>query len=198
MCVRRYLIRLGPAETAARRINFAAVWNPCGSILAILAGRTIVFSGVEWTSCSCAEVESGATSCGLLVHLAPGSTAPCPAGSVESGCFVTPGSHGEPTRAERACSPSEVDAWRSEAAEATQLPYLGVSLAVSLAGLAVWRTSLPSYGGGAAAEEEQLPGATLGIGAQAQVWLRTCGKLLQVPRFRNGVIAQFFCAFRQP
>ena len=48
------------------------------------------------------------------------------------------------------------------------------------------------YGGGAAAEEEQLPGATLGIGAQAQVWLRTCGKLLQVPRFRNGVIAQFF------
>ena len=104
VCVRRYLIRLGPAETAARRINFAAVWNPCGSILAILAGRTMVFSGVEWTSCSCAEVESGAATCGLLVHLAPGSTAPCPAGSVESGCFATPGSHGEPTRAERVCS----------------------------------------------------------------------------------------------
>jgi hypothetical protein len=27
-----YLIRLGPAATAARRVNFAAVWNPCGSV----------------------------------------------------------------------------------------------------------------------------------------------------------------------
>lgn len=38
---------LGPAETGARRLNFAQAFNPLGSITAILVGRQFILSGVD-------------------------------------------------------------------------------------------------------------------------------------------------------
>eukprot|EP01052_Picozoa_sp_SAG31_P026275 SAG31_NODE_2369_length_5854_cov_3.778454_1_plen_251_part_10 len=63
-----YLLRLGRLETAQRRINFAAVFNPIGSVIGVLIGRNLVLSGVEHTHCSCDALaaDSGA-SCGILV-----------------------------------------------------------------------------------------------------------------------------------
>ena len=185
-----YLIRFGPAETAARRINFAAVWNPCGSIVGILGGRSLVFSGVEWTRCSCSDVEAGVSTCGLVVTLEAGSTARCEFGREEFGCFVTPGSGGAATLARRACGgEAEVEAWRSDAAMATQGPYVAVAATVALAGLLVWQTSFPTYRG--TEDQAAAAGPAPPLRAQAQAWLTTVQKLLGIRRFRNGVLAQF-------
>ncbi|MGQ0834186.1 MAG: L-fucose:H+ symporter permease [Gammaproteobacteria bacterium] len=40
---------LGPADTAARRLNLAQAFNPVGSIAGILIGRNFIFSGTEYT-----------------------------------------------------------------------------------------------------------------------------------------------------
>jgi FHS family L-fucose permease-like MFS transporter len=40
---------LGPAISAARRLNFAQAFNPLGSITGVLIGRWFIFSGVEHT-----------------------------------------------------------------------------------------------------------------------------------------------------
>jgi FHS family L-fucose permease-like MFS transporter len=194
-----YLIRLGPAETAARRINFAAVWNPCGSIVGILGGKVLVFSGVEWTACSCTAVEHDARSCGLLVRLGHNASGPPCAGEAaleeaQAGCFVTPGGSKGPTRAQRACTAAAVDDYRAEAALATQLPYLVLAVAVTLVGLAIYATKFPAYGsataasrGGDAGEQQPLP-----LRQAAARWLATVRALLRSsPRFRNGVLAQF-------
>ena len=185
-----YLIRFDPADTAARRINFAAVWNPCGSLAAIFGGRVMVFSGVEWTSCSCPEVEVNPESCGLFVHLGEKSAAPCAEGSVEAGCFVTPGlDPRHETAAARACDTSEVEEWRRDAAMATQLPYMIVAGSVALSAVVVWQTTFPQY--------MDLEVATAGavsqqpFSVQAAAWVQTSRKLLAVKRFRNGVLAQF-------
>ena len=179
-----YIIRFGPAETASRRINFAAVWNPCGSIAGILAGRVMVFSGVEWTECSCPEQP-----CGLFVHLEDNS-AQCDAGSVEAGCFVTPGSAlGEQTTAVRACDVREVEQWRADAALATQQPYMAVAASVGLAAALVWMTPFPQY---VDEHSDDTPAPVqLSIAEQARVWATTTMKLLEVKRFRNGVLTQF-------
>ncbi|MDP9013410.1 MAG: L-fucose:H+ symporter permease [Pseudomonadota bacterium] len=40
---------LGPAESAARRLNLAQAFNPLGSITGVLVGRMYIFSGIEHT-----------------------------------------------------------------------------------------------------------------------------------------------------
>lgn len=186
-----YLIRFGPADTAARRINFAAVWNPCGSLAGIFAGRVLVFSGVEWTSCSCPEVELNGQSCGLFVHLGEKSAPPCAEGSVEAGCFVTPGSSpGQETAAVRACDISEVEDWRAEAAMATELPYMIVAASVALSAVLVWQTVFPQYADPDAAATG-LAASQQSFSVQATAWVSTTRRLLAVKRFRNGVLAQF-------
>ncbi|HJU08488.1 MAG TPA: L-fucose:H+ symporter permease, partial [Rhodanobacteraceae bacterium] len=47
---------LGPAEGAARRLNFAQAFNPLGSITGVLIGRWFIFSGVEHTPQQLAEM----------------------------------------------------------------------------------------------------------------------------------------------
>ena len=191
-----YLIRLGPDATASRRINFAAVFNPCGSILGILGGKNFVFSGVEWSACSCDDVAEGGAECGLLVHLPSNSTSACPTGSTEAGCFVTPGSVGSmgsggrtPTTAERVCSAQQLDLWREEAALATQAPYLLVAAAVMVTACLVHFTPFPRYqDSNAAAGQTPAPS----IEEQMGLWLKKNRELLAgSKRFRNGVLAQF-------
>ena len=41
------IAQFGPAETSARRLNFAQAFNPPGSILGVLLGVQFIFSGVE-------------------------------------------------------------------------------------------------------------------------------------------------------
>ena len=40
---------LGPASSAARRLNFAQAFNPLGSITGVLVGKHFIFSGIEHT-----------------------------------------------------------------------------------------------------------------------------------------------------
>ncbi len=42
-----FIVQLGPAETAARRLNLAQAFNPLGSITGVLVGTVFIFSGVE-------------------------------------------------------------------------------------------------------------------------------------------------------
>ena len=85
-------------------------------------------------------MELNAQSCGLLVHLGEKSAPPCAEGSVEAGCFVTPGSSpGQETAAVCACDISQVEEWRADAKMATQLPYMIVAASVALSAVLVWQ-----------------------------------------------------------
>ena len=42
-----FIIQLGPAESAAQRVNFSQAFNPLGSISAVLIGSRFIFSGIE-------------------------------------------------------------------------------------------------------------------------------------------------------
>ena len=42
-----FIIQLGPAESAAQRVNFSQAFNPLGSISAVLVGSRFIFSGIE-------------------------------------------------------------------------------------------------------------------------------------------------------
>jgi FHS family L-fucose permease-like MFS transporter len=53
---------LGPAEGAARRLNFAQSFNPLGSITGVLIGQHFIFSGVELTPSQLAVLTDGARS----------------------------------------------------------------------------------------------------------------------------------------
>lgn len=55
--------KLGPPETAARRLNFAQSFNPLGAISGVLIGSTFILSGIELTesqtaTMSAAELEA--------------------------------------------------------------------------------------------------------------------------------------------
>lgn len=192
-----YLIRLGPAETAARRINFAAVFNPLGSIIGILGGRFIVLSGVECTECKCRDLLADPEGCGLLVTL-PNETAKkhCSGDGVEYGCFVTPGIDGAPTTAFPACSAAAVESFRAAATSATKMPYLIIAIVLIVVAAAVIATPFPPYGGGVASANKTAatPNGPSSrrptVLQQFKRWLFTALELLKVPRFRNGVIAQ--------
>lgn len=53
---------LGPAEGAARRLNFAQSFNPLGSITGVLIGQHFIFSGVELTPSQLAALTDAARS----------------------------------------------------------------------------------------------------------------------------------------
>jgi FHS family L-fucose permease-like MFS transporter len=44
-----FVAQFGPAATSERRLNFAQAFNPPGTILGVLVGRTFILSGVELT-----------------------------------------------------------------------------------------------------------------------------------------------------
>ena len=45
-----FVAQFGPAPTSERRLNFAQSFNPPGTILGVLVGRTFILSGVELTN----------------------------------------------------------------------------------------------------------------------------------------------------
>ena len=49
---------LGPAESAAHRLNLAQSFNPLGSITGVVIGQHFIFSGIEHTSCDIAAMDS--------------------------------------------------------------------------------------------------------------------------------------------
>jgi MFS transporter, FHS family, L-fucose permease len=51
---------LGPADGAARRLNFAQSFNPLGSIAGVLIGRNFIFNGVEHTPRQLSAMTPGA------------------------------------------------------------------------------------------------------------------------------------------
>jgi FHS family L-fucose permease-like MFS transporter len=52
--------KLGPPETAARRLNFAQSFNPLGSISGVLIGSTFILSGIELTQAETAAMSPAA------------------------------------------------------------------------------------------------------------------------------------------
>jgi FHS family L-fucose permease-like MFS transporter len=53
---------LGPASSAARRLNLAQAFNPLGSITGILVGQHFIFSGVEHTPAEIAAMDAATRS----------------------------------------------------------------------------------------------------------------------------------------
>ena len=51
---------LGPASSAARRLNFAQAFNPLGSITGVLIGKHFIFSGIEHTPAEIASMTDAA------------------------------------------------------------------------------------------------------------------------------------------
>ena len=45
-----FIAQFGPAESSARRLNFAQAFNPLGSITGVLIGTLFIFSGIELTA----------------------------------------------------------------------------------------------------------------------------------------------------
>jgi len=55
-----YVTLLGPASSAAARLNLAQAFNPLGSIAGVLIGQHFIFTGVEHTSTELAAMSAGA------------------------------------------------------------------------------------------------------------------------------------------
>ncbi|QNK01241.1 L-fucose:H+ symporter permease [Dyella telluris] len=55
-----YVTLLGPAESAAARLNLAQAFNPLGSIVGVLVGQRFILSGVEHTPAELAGMSAGA------------------------------------------------------------------------------------------------------------------------------------------
>ena len=60
------IAQFGPAETSARRLNFAQAFNPPGSILGVLLGVSFIFSGVELPPARVAAMKAAGTYPGYL------------------------------------------------------------------------------------------------------------------------------------
>ena len=56
-----FIAQLGPAESAARRLNFSQAFNPLGSITAALIGTVFIFSGVELNNQQIAAMKAAHT-----------------------------------------------------------------------------------------------------------------------------------------
>lgn len=55
-----YVTLLGPAESAAARLNLAQAFNPLGSIVGVLVGQRFILSGVNHTPAELAGMSAGA------------------------------------------------------------------------------------------------------------------------------------------
>jgi len=55
-----YVTLLGPAESAASRLNLAQAFNPLGSIAGVMIGQHFIFTGVEHTPAQLAAMDAGA------------------------------------------------------------------------------------------------------------------------------------------
>jgi len=53
-----FIIQLGPAESAAQRVNLSQAFNPLGSISAVLIGSRFIFSGIELKPAQIAVLQS--------------------------------------------------------------------------------------------------------------------------------------------
>jgi FHS family L-fucose permease-like MFS transporter len=56
-----FIAQLGPAETAAQRLNLSQAFNPLGCITAVLVGARFIFSGVELNKTQVAAMEAAGT-----------------------------------------------------------------------------------------------------------------------------------------
>jgi FHS family L-fucose permease-like MFS transporter len=61
-----FVAQFGPAPTSERRLNFAQSFNPPGTILGVLVGRTFILSGVELTNAQVAAQKAAGTYAGYL------------------------------------------------------------------------------------------------------------------------------------
>lgn len=61
-----FVAQFGPAATSERRLNFAQSFNPPGTILGVLVGRTFILSGVELTPAQVAAQKAAGTYAGYL------------------------------------------------------------------------------------------------------------------------------------
>ncbi len=56
-----FIVQIGPAESAERRLNLSQAFNPVGSIVALLVGSRFIFSGVELTKAQVAAMQAAGT-----------------------------------------------------------------------------------------------------------------------------------------
>jgi FHS family L-fucose permease-like MFS transporter len=56
-----FIAQFGSAATAERRLNFAQVFNPLGTIVGVVVGTFFIFSGIELSTARVAEMQSGGT-----------------------------------------------------------------------------------------------------------------------------------------
>jgi FHS family L-fucose permease-like MFS transporter len=56
-----FMAQFGPAETSERRLNFAQMFNPPGTILGVWVGRQFILSGVELTPAEVAAKKAAGT-----------------------------------------------------------------------------------------------------------------------------------------
>jgi FHS family L-fucose permease-like MFS transporter len=56
-----FVAQFGPAPTSERRLNFAQAFNPPGTILGVLVGRTFILSGIELTPAQVAAQKAAGT-----------------------------------------------------------------------------------------------------------------------------------------
>ncbi|HUD23972.1 MAG TPA: L-fucose:H+ symporter permease [Acidobacteriaceae bacterium] len=61
-----FVAQFGPTPTSERRLNFAQSFNPPGTILGVLVGRTFILSGVELTQAQVAAQKAAGTYAGYL------------------------------------------------------------------------------------------------------------------------------------
>ena len=61
-----FVAQFGPAPTSERRLNFAQSFNPPGTILGVLIGRSFILSGVELTPAQVAAEKAAGTYAGYL------------------------------------------------------------------------------------------------------------------------------------
>ena len=61
-----FVAQFGPALTSERRLNFAQSFNPPGTILGVLVGRTFILSGVELTQAQVSAQKAAGTYAGYL------------------------------------------------------------------------------------------------------------------------------------
>ena len=61
-----FIVQIGPAESAERRLNLSQAFNPVGSIVALLVGSRFIFSGVELNKAQVAAMQAAGTYRGYL------------------------------------------------------------------------------------------------------------------------------------
>jgi len=61
-----FIVQIGPAESAERRLNLSQAFNPVGSIVALLVGSRFIFSGVQLNKTQVAAMQVAGTYQGYL------------------------------------------------------------------------------------------------------------------------------------